>query len=399
MQRSASCRRRFLYTLRRRFNSNARRVRSTAAPTPQHSSAVIHQQQSVFVPPPSSPIPIRIPKAYLSTTLGFIHSNRDCCHLDACLFRSIPRRTSCAIHPSTSLSSRYLFRRHRTRHLFPPRPANVRDIFLADVRALVGHRFLDRRYGNFHAHDPIGTPAIAYGGNLTFLQLVFGLSHRAHSSLFCFYCRLFRGGFFTAYALIEKRLARVCARSPHPLSSSHAAIAEGVRVAAIALVVSVVLGTSERLAVFIVIALTIVYTFEGGMKAVIWTEVAQLLLISRAAPLRFLFSFTASPRLNEVAQVAAVSATSFRLFDFSFSLATKYTFWSGSRRRVSHDASHARTQHRAGPARRKKRARTSPAALIATAHRAFPIHSFLLVGVLPLRFFAATSAFARGTAR
>jgi len=42
--------------------------------------------------------------------------------------------------------------------------------------------------------------------------------------------------------------------------------------------VSVVLGTSIRLAVFLVIALTIVYTFEGGMKAVIWTDVAQCLL-------------------------------------------------------------------------------------------------------------------------
>ena len=51
-----------------------------------------------------------------------------------------------------------------------------------------------------------------------------------------------------------------------------------MRVSAIALVVSVALGTSERLAVFIVIALTILYTFEGGMKAVIWTDVAQFLL-------------------------------------------------------------------------------------------------------------------------
>ncbi len=108
------------------------------------------------------------------------------------------------------------------------------------------------------------------------------------------------------------------------------ALAEGVRVAAIALVVSVVLGTSIRLAVFLVIALTIVYTFEGGMKAVIWTDVAQLLLYLAGSAITFLFLLHRIPGgWNEVARVAAASGHKLQLFDFSFSLATKYTFWSG----------------------------------------------------------------------
>src|SRR5437667_11517048 len=65
------------------------------------------------------------------------------------------------------------------------------------------------------------------------------------------------------------------------------AIAEGVRVSAIALVVSVVLGTSEKLAVVIVLALTVVYSFEGGMKAVIWTDVAQLLIYLTGSAVTF----------------------------------------------------------------------------------------------------------------
>src|ERR1700724_839781 len=88
----------------------------------------------------------------------------------------------------------------------------------------------------------IGTPAISYGGNLTFLQLVFGYLIGRVLIVFLLLPGYFRGEFFTAYALV----------------------------------VSVVLGTSERLAVVIVIALTILYTLEGGMKAVIWTDVAQL---------------------------------------------------------------------------------------------------------------------------
>src|SRR5262249_17415258 len=124
----------------------------------------------------------------------------------------------------------------------------------------------------------IGTPAISYAGNLTFIQLVFGYLVGRAVIVVLLLPGYFRGEFFTAYALIEKRFGertRAVAATTFLITR---ALAEGVRVSAIALVVSVVLGTSERIAVLVVIALTILYTFEGGMKAVIWTDVAQLLL-------------------------------------------------------------------------------------------------------------------------
>src|SRR5215475_14962760 len=176
----------------------------------------------------------------------------------------------------------------------------------------------------------IGTPAIAYGGNLTFLQLVFGyLIGRVLIVLFLL-PGYFRGEFFTAYALIEKRFGprmRAIAASTFLITR---ALAEGVRVAAIALVVSVVLGTSEHAAVVFVIALTVLYTFEGGMKAVIWTDVAQLLLYLTGSALTLGFLFHAIPGgWGEVSHVAAAAGHKLQLLDFSFSWATKYTFWSG----------------------------------------------------------------------
>ncbi len=100
----------------------------------------------------------------------------------------------------------------------------------------------------------IGTPAISYGGNLTFLQLVFGYLVGRVLIVLLLLPGYFRGEFFTAYALIEKRFGermRAVAASTFLITR---AVAEGVRVSAIALVVSVVLGTSERLAVVLVIA-------------------------------------------------------------------------------------------------------------------------------------------------
>src|SRR6202049_2277914 len=133
----------------------------------------------------------------------------------------------------------------------------------------------------------IGTPAISYGGNLTFLQLVFGDLIGRVLIVFLLLPGYFRGEFFTAYALIEKRFGEKMRSVAATTFLITRAIAEGVRVAAIALVVSVVLGTSERLAVVIVIALTILFPPVGGMQAVIWTDVAQLLLYLTGSAVTF----------------------------------------------------------------------------------------------------------------
>ncbi len=176
----------------------------------------------------------------------------------------------------------------------------------------------------------IGTPAISYGGNLTFLQLVFGYLVGRVLIVLLLLPGYFRGEFFTAYALIEKRFgARMRAVAATTFLVTRA-VAEGVRVSAIALVVSVVLGTSEHLAVLVVIALTVLYTFEGGMKAVIWTDVAQLLLYLTGSSVTFWVLLHRIPGgWSEVTQVAAAAGHKLQLFDFSFHLATKYTFWSG----------------------------------------------------------------------
>ena len=108
------------------------------------------------------------------------------------------------------------------------------------------------------------------------------------------------------------------------------ALAEGVRVSAIALVISVVLGTSEKFAVVLVIALTILYTLEGGMKAVIWTDVAQLLLYLTGSAVTLLVLLHRIPGgWSEVTHVAAAAGHKLQVLDFSFGWSTKYTFWSG----------------------------------------------------------------------
>jgi SSS family transporter len=176
----------------------------------------------------------------------------------------------------------------------------------------------------------IGTPAIAYAGNLTFLQLVFGYIVGRFLISLLFLPGYFRGEFLTAYALIEKRFGTKMRAVAALTFLGTRTLAEGVRVSAIALVISVALGTSERLAVFIVIALTILYTFEGGMKAVIWTDVAQFLLYLTGSLITLVVLVHKIPGgWEEVAQVAALNGHKLQFLDFTWSLTTTYTFWSG----------------------------------------------------------------------
>ena len=241
----------------------------------------------------------------------------------------------------------------------------------------------------------IGTPAIAYGGNLTFLQLVFGYLIGRVLIVFLLLPGYFRGDFFTAYALIEKRFGqrmRAVAASTFLITR---AIAEGVRVSAIALVLSVVLGTTEHLSVVIVIALTLLYTLEGGMKAVIWTDVAQLFIyLAGSAATFFVLLHRIPGGWNEVVQVAATHGHKLQLFDFSHRSRHQIYFlvridW---RRIPHHGQPRHGSDHRSAPARRAQSARQPPRAPDQRRDRPFSIHSFPAHRSFALRFRAAHPA-------
>jgi SSS family transporter len=108
------------------------------------------------------------------------------------------------------------------------------------------------------------------------------------------------------------------------------ALAEGVRISAVGKVVSVAFGTGDRLSIFIITVLTMFYTFEGGMRAVIWTDVVQFVLYLTGSVTAFFLLLHKIPGgWNSVTQTAAAAGGKLNVFDFSFSLTQSYTFWSG----------------------------------------------------------------------
>jgi SSS family transporter len=176
----------------------------------------------------------------------------------------------------------------------------------------------------------ISTPGIAYGGNLSFLQLVLGYLVARVILCVVLIPQYFQGEFYTAYQLLEKRFGARMKSAAAVIFLATRALAEGVRISAIGKVVSVAFGTGERVSILIVAALTILYTFEGGMRAVIWTDVIQFTLYLTGSIAAFFLLLHKIPGgWLEVTHASAAAGGKLRVFDFAFSLTQSYTFWSG----------------------------------------------------------------------
>ncbi len=184
----------------------------------------------------------------------------------------------------------------------------------------------------------ISVPGLAYDKDFRFLQLVIGYLVGRLVVSFLLIPQYFRGDLVTAYQLMERRFGPRMRSLTSGVFLLTRAAAEGVRVFAVAIVVRVALGglltgTSEfgrdLSAIAIVTLLTLIYTFEGGMAAVIWTDVVQLAIYVAGTIVGF---FTLLHLVDGGwATVSAVAgqAGKFRVFDFSWNLTSTYTFWSG----------------------------------------------------------------------
>jgi SSS family transporter len=175
----------------------------------------------------------------------------------------------------------------------------------------------------------ISVPATAYASDMTFLQLVFGyVIGRVIVSLL-FIPAYFRGELFTSYELLQRRLGPSVKNLSAVIFLITRSLADGVRLFATALVISVVTHVPVTWAVVILGIAMIVYTVRGGASAVIWTDVVQLFVYIAGASVVFVSLLALIPGgWREVVRVGS-SAGKFRVLDFSTSLSRPYTFWAG----------------------------------------------------------------------
>ena len=175
----------------------------------------------------------------------------------------------------------------------------------------------------------ISIPGLAYDTNFTFLQVVMGYVVGRIVISFVLLPHYFRGDLYTAYELIERRFGRGLRSLTAGLFLLTRGAAEGVRVYAVSIVVSIALGTGEVTSIAIITALTVIYTFEGGLAAVIWTDVVQTAIYVGGTLVGLVTILHLVPGGWSAIHAAAAGAGKLQLFDFSTSVWIPYTFWAG----------------------------------------------------------------------
>ncbi|MGH7695699.1 MAG: sodium:solute symporter family transporter, partial [Gemmatimonadaceae bacterium] len=124
----------------------------------------------------------------------------------------------------------------------------------------------------------ISIPGLAYIGNLGFLQVAAGYILGRIVVAFVLLPRYYQGELVTAYALLEQRFGLATRRLTSIVFMVTRAMADAVRVFATAIPVALILGEGVPrqavmpAAIVILGVLTVIYTYRGGMKAVVWTE-------------------------------------------------------------------------------------------------------------------------------
>ena len=161
------------------------------------------------------------------------------------------------------------------------RQASARDYFVAD-RAIPWWAVMFSIVATeTSALTFISIPGLAYTGNLGFLQVAAGYILGRIVVAFALLPRYYQGEIVTAYSLLEQRFGLATRRLTSIVFMLTRAMADAVRVFATAIPVALILGrgvpqTSVMpVAILLLGALTIVYTYRGGMKAVVWTELVQ----------------------------------------------------------------------------------------------------------------------------
>jgi len=175
----------------------------------------------------------------------------------------------------------------------------------------------------------LSVPGVAYGGDFRFLQLAFGYLIGRVVVATVLLPAYFRGEIFTAYQLLRDRFGGPTRTTASLLFLAARSLGDGLRLFLAATVLEHLTGWTPETAIVAVAAITVVYTFLGGMKAVIWTDVIQFSVYVLGAMLALTILAGKLPGGWAELFRTARDAGKFRLLDFSFDLTQPYTFWAG----------------------------------------------------------------------
>lgn len=175
----------------------------------------------------------------------------------------------------------------------------------------------------------LSIPGVSYGGSLVFLQLTLGyVVGRVVVSL-VFLPAYYQGELTTAYELLEERFGAGVRRLTSAIFMVTRLLADSVRLFATAIPLALITGWPYPVSIGVIGALTVVYTYFGGIRAVVWIDAVQMgLYLLGAATAAAAIQFLVPGGWNGVLASADL-AGKLQTFDLSWNLAAPYTLLAG----------------------------------------------------------------------
>lgn len=171
-------------------------------------------------------------------------------------------------------------------------------------------------------------PGIGARGNLTFLQLTFGYLIGRIGVAAWLLPGYFRGEQETAYARLESRFGVGTRRLTSVIFLVSRFLGDAVRVFASAIPLALVTGWSVSWAIVVMGVVTMIYTWFGGFKAVVWTDVMQLTVYLAGGVATLFIAWRLAGGAGN-AFIAAAVAGKLRIIDPSINLTSTYTLLGG----------------------------------------------------------------------
>ena len=175
----------------------------------------------------------------------------------------------------------------------------------------------------------LSIPGVAYLGTLAFLQLAFGYLVGRIVVARILLPAYYKGELSTAYALLETRFGTTARRYASGTFMVTRLLADSVRLFATAIPLALITGWSYPVSILVIGAFTLVYTYFGGIRAVVWVDALQMVLYVGGGLIALLLLQGAVDGGWPAILERAGAAGKLQVLDFSTSPAVAYTFWAG----------------------------------------------------------------------
>jgi SSS family transporter len=177
----------------------------------------------------------------------------------------------------------------------------------------------------------VGATGQAYVDGMRFVQFYFGLPLAMIILCVTVVPFFYRAKVYTAYEYLERRFDAKTRALASFLFLIQRGMSCGVIISAPSVILSIVLGWNETTTVLVMGLTTVLYTMFGGVQAVTWTDVKQMIVIFVGMGVCLFVIFSQFPfgvSMNDALHLAG-AAGKLKTVDFSLSLTETYTFWSG----------------------------------------------------------------------